>query len=153
MRWNAERYNYYHYSSVGIRISGTAYLDEFLTEANRSKYLTFYSSLASVGVIVQPMLGLAIMTMTFEYEIFPFLMLKPWRLFILLGSLITGLSSIALMFLPEGPKHMMSMGKKDDALAVLQMVHRVNKGRPNEVSIMRIQRSECKFNCFLGSYS
>lgn len=100
-------------------------MDEFLTEANRSKSLTFYSSLASIGVIVQPMLGLAIMTLTFEYEILPLLVLKPWRLFILLGSLITGLTSFALMFLPEGPKHMLSMGKKDDALAILQMVHRV----------------------------
>lgn len=125
------------YSSVGIRIAGIAYLDEFLTEANRSKYLSFYSSLASIGVIVQPMLGLAVMTMTFEYEIFPLLVLKPWRLFILLGSLITGLASFALMFLPEGPKHKLSMGKKADALAILQMVHRVNKGRSNEVSVMR----------------
>lgn len=128
-----------YYSSVGIRIAGIAYLDEFLTEANRSKYLTFYSSLASVGVIVQPLLGLAIMTMIFEYEILPLLVLKPWRLFILLGSLITGFASLALIYLPEGPKHMLSMGKKADALAVLRMVHRVNKpGRPNEVSVMRV---------------
>lgn len=120
-------------SSVGIRTAGMSFLDEFLTKQNRPMYLTFYSSITALGAVVQPMIGLVIMTMHFRYAPFSFLIITPWRLFILLGSLVSAIGTLALMFLPEGPKQLQAMGKESEALSVLQIIYRVNSGRPSKV--------------------
>lgn len=120
-------------SSVGIRTAGMSYLDEFLTKENRSTYLTFYSSITALGAIVQAMLGLVIMTMNFNYAPFSCFVIKPWRLFILLGSLVSAIGAFVLMFLPEGPKQLQAMGKEIEAISVLQMIYRINSGRPSKV--------------------
>lgn len=125
-------------SSVGIRTAGMAYLDEFLTKKNRPTYLTFYSSITSLGAIVQPMIGLVFMTMNFRYAPFSFLIIKPWRLFILLGSLVSAIATLVLIFLPEGPKQLQAMGKENEALTVLQMIYRVNSGRPSKVRSLNL---------------
>lgn len=132
-------------SSVGIRTAGMSYLDEFLTKKNRSTYLTFYSSITSLGAVVQPMIGLVIMTMNFRYAPFSFLIITPWRLFIFLGSLVSAIGTILLMFLSEGPKQLQAMGKDSEALSVLQRIYRVNSGRPSKVKTAQlINEANCR---------
>lgn len=79
------------------------------------------------------MIGFVIMTMKFHYAPFSFLIITPWRLFILLGSLVSAVGTLVLMFLSEGPKQLQAMGKESEALSVLQTIYRVNSGRPNQV--------------------
>lgn len=73
------------------------------------------------------------MTQDFRYELIDGFAFTPWRLFIIVGSMLTGIAYVALLFLPEGPKYMMVTGMPDVALETLRKIFVINSGRSSEV--------------------
>lgn len=72
-------------------------------------------------------MGIFIMPIDWEFSVFG-MVYRPWRFFILLSSLINAIAFVSFTFLPESPKFMMAMGKPQEALDILKIVHRMNKG-------------------------
>lgn len=121
------------FSASGIRISGTSYLGEFFDNSHRSKYLTLFVTFTAMSQLISPLLGAAILTQSFSFVWFSGFAYRPWRLFIFANSLVAGLTSVVLFFLPEGPTFSMAIGRHQNALETLQTIYRVNTGRPKKV--------------------
>lgn len=81
----------------------------------------------STAIIVQPLFGLGIAILDFNYTIFNGLMMyKPWRLYLLATSLLPAICCLVITFLPESPKFLLSIGRKTEAIQVLEKVHKIN---------------------------
>lgn len=120
-------------STAGIKISATAYLGEFFDRNQRPRYFALLSTITTMANIIQPLLGMAILTLSFESHWFTGFVYRPWRLFVLVGSFMTGLTGLIMFYLPEGPAYSMFVGKQRDALNTLQIMYHVNTGRPKKV--------------------
>lgn len=134
-------------STAGIKISATAYLGEFFDTNQRPRFFVLLSSITTMANIAQPLLGMAILTLSFESSWFPGFVYRPWRLFVLVGSLITGLTSLIMFFLPEGPAYSALVGKPQDALKTLQTIYHMNTGRPKNVHNKYNEKCPGSFVC------
>lgn len=56
-------------------------------------------------------------------------MIRRWQIFLAICSLPSLISGIFVLFFPESPKFLMSIGKNDEALKVFQTVFKLNTGR------------------------
>lgn len=50
-----------------------------------------------------------------------------WRIFLLICGATSGMAMLLLCFLPESPKFLLAQDKHDEALKILQDIHRRNK--------------------------
>lgn len=64
---------------------------------------------------------------------------KPWRLFIVVCAIPGLVSAIALIFLPESPKFVLSQGDKVGAYQILQKINRWNNGKKSELEKFEIR--------------
>lgn len=78
-------------------------------------------------------LAIVIIPMDWSFYIFT-LEYKPWRLFLACTSFINLFTAIAFTFLPESPKFLLAMDRKEEALNVLSRIYAVNTGKPKEVT-------------------
>lgn len=108
-------------------------MGEFHGKATRSKYLTLGAMGMSISVIYQSLVGLIFLPMDWKYEIFGLISYTPWRLFLLMSSVIMAVAFIAMMFMPESPKFLLSQGKPEEALEVLRTIYSINMGKPKDV--------------------
>lgn len=71
-----------------------------------------------------------------QFELFLFdglFVYKPWRLYLLVSSMLSGIGWAAMMFLPESPKFLLALGDTDKSLAVLSSIYKINKPKAKEV--------------------
>ncbi|KAJ6635070.1 Synaptic vesicle glycoprotein 2B [Pseudolycoriella hygida] len=109
----------------GSQASAITYLSEFHSNANRAQSLTFASMFLPMSILYQPLLGLAIMTTEFRLSLFGFIY-TPWRLYILVSSLINVVAFLMLLYTPESPKFLLAMGEPDKSLKILARVYEIN---------------------------
>lgn len=95
--------------------------------------MTFLTSITSSAIIVQPIVALAVLTLDFQFNLFGSFMYKPWRLFTFICASISGVTAIALLFLPESPKYMLMLGKDKESLEILKTIYNTNTRKPKEV--------------------
>lgn len=82
------------------------------------------------------MLALIFITLNFEYSFLNGLFVyKPWRLYMLVCSMISGTAWMAMMFLPESPEFLLAMGKQEKALEILRMIYAVNNRKLKHVCV------------------
>lgn len=55
-------------------------------------------------------------------------MFRPWKLYLVVCSLPSLLSYLALIILPESPKFVLSHGKQQEAIDILEKINRWNNG-------------------------
>lgn len=72
----------------------------------------------------------------------PFLSItyKPWRLFMVVGSLPALLSFIILTFLPESPKFVLNQGRPEETYQILVQMNRVNNGKKSVLEDFTIRK-------------
>lgn len=128
------------FSLAGIKGTGITYLSEFHCARRRPKYVSFLGSFTSCADVLQPLVGLLIMTRAFEWNLFGVFVYKPWRIFIFINSLVAGLASIGLCLLPESPKFLLAMGKQEEAIQALGRMYASNKKMSKEVSFNSINQ-------------
>lgn len=75
------------------------------------------------------------MTLEFQWNIFGFIY-HPWRLYILVTSLINLTAFIMLLFTPESPKFMLAMGRLDESVEILSRVYQANGYGKKEVCML-----------------
>lgn len=122
----------FSYSVSGLQASAISYLGEFYSNSRRAKFVTFAAAFLPTATAFQPLLALGTLPMTWRFSIGT-LVYAPWRLHILLGSCIMIFPFVSLLFLPESPKFLLAMGKKEAALEGLRFVYQKNTGKPIEV--------------------
>lgn len=57
---------------------------------------------------------------------------KPWRLFIVSCGLLSLISGISFIFLPESPKFVYAQGDERKALEILRRIFSINTGLPGD---------------------
>lgn len=81
-----------------------------------------------------PLVGYLILNDTWEVPLpvlgFAF---RPWRLFMLAIGFPSLLCGIALVYLPESPNFVLSLGKQSDTVAILQWMFLKNGGNPEKM--------------------
>lgn len=93
-------------------------------------------------IVFQPAVGWLIMTMDWKYTILGFVY-SPWRLYIVLSSLINAFAYFIFICLPESPKFMLAMGKQKEALEILTIGYKANGGKEVRKS------GNVRFFCFV----
>lgn len=77
-----------------------------------------------------------IIPMEWSVDIFG-LELKSWRFFLLFNSLFNLWNAIAFCFLPESPKFLLVMNRKEEALHILRRIYAINTGKNIDVNTNR----------------
>lgn len=92
-----------------------------------------------MSVVYQPVMGWLVMTMDWKYTFLGFVY-KPWRLYMVLSSLINAFAYSVFLTLPESPRFMLAVGKPKEALNILITGYKANGGK--EVSASASTYSE-----------
>ena len=103
--------------------------------------LTTNDVIAGVAWIVLPL--------TYEYVSSNF-RFNSWRLFTVLCGIPSLLSAVAVTFLPESPRYLLSQGDEEGALKVLRRVFKANTGQP--VHMFPVRRADL-FQCSFSAVS
>ncbi|XP_073832107.1 synaptic vesicle glycoprotein 2B-like isoform X2 [Musca autumnalis] len=119
----------------GIFVSGAsatvyAYISEFHVDRTRSKAMMISSFIFAIGAMFMPFLSFAVINREWRLAI-PFmgLVYKPWRLFVIVCGIPGLVCGIAMLFLPESPKFLLSINKEKETKEVLQQMYRINGGK------------------------
>lgn len=62
---------------------------------------------------------------------------KPWRMFLMCVSMITLWNAVVFAFLPETPKFLLAMNRREEAFNVLSRAYAINTGQSKEVMQMK----------------
>lgn len=86
-----------------------------------------------MGMAFQTFFALAILTQEFAIPFTAWFVYRPWRLYLLAGNSVMAIAAIGLIFLPEGPKYCMAMGRTQEAIETLQRMFAQNTGQSKDV--------------------
>ncbi|CAH1105959.1 unnamed protein product [Psylliodes chrysocephalus] len=107
-----------------------------ITEFHSTKYRGLVSIsrgiFFSIGNLIIPLMSWAILPRHWDFKIFNYFEFHSWNVFLLMCTLSTFLSSLVYTFIPESPKFLMTAGRNDEALRIMQKVFSVNTGKPME---------------------
>lgn len=127
------------FSVAGATSAGYSYISEFYSSSTASRAAAFISiGLYGVCPVLSP-LAMLIIPMDWSYSLY-FVEFKPWRLFLLFGSLLNLWNAIISNFLPESPKFLLTMNRKEEALEVLSQIYAFNTGNSKYVTILMIHK-------------
>lgn len=118
----------FYFSISGSSATIYAYLGEFHNERHRSRAIMLASVIFGITTVTMPLLAWLVINRTWSLYL-PLLNInfKPWRLFIVVCGLPSLVSGIGLWPMPESPKYVHSAHRRqDEAIAILQTVHRHN---------------------------
>lgn len=110
-----------------------SYLGEFHCNKNRARHVTFAAMFMTISIVYQALMGLFIMPRTWEFSLFGWMVIRSWRLYILITSGTSALAFVAICLLPESPKFELAMGRPDEAVRILSRAYAANgRGRRAE---------------------
>lgn len=88
------------------------------------------SFIFALGAMFMPFISFAVINREWRLPIsFLDITYKPWRLFVIVCGIPGFVCGIAMYFLPESPKFLLSINKEDEAKEVLQKMYRMNGGK------------------------
>lgn len=121
-------------SFSGVQASAYAYVAEFHSPEKRSTATSFVSTFMTFTSIYLPILAWIIVPKPW---LFWFIGIKfsSWRIFLLSASSLNVINIFLMLFMPESPKFLLSMGRKKEALEVLHQMYQANTGNYYEVSL------------------
>lgn len=119
---------------AGVKGIAVTFLGEFMSNKNRPRYLALVVSFTTLGLTLQPLIGMFVLTRSFEWHFFNgLLVFRPWRMFIVINSMISGLAFFGMTLLPESPKFQLAMDRPKEALNITRKMFAWNTGQPEEV--------------------
>lgn len=125
----------FHENSIaGSTSAGYPYISEFHSASTAPRATAFISFGLSCGWLTMSPIAILIIPMDWAFSLY-FIDFKPWRLFLLCTASMNLLNSILLFFIPESPKFLLAMNRKDEAIDVLKRVYAFNTG--NSKNVMR----------------
>ena len=85
-----------------------------------------------MSIAYMPTVGLVILRMDWQLKIASFIY-RPWRLYILLVSVLPALNCAAIFLFPESPQFDLAREQKEKVLNTLSNMYQINKGKLKEV--------------------
>lgn len=74
-----------------------------------------------------------------RFELYSGYEFRPWRLLIILYSLLGVAGGTMLLFLKESPKFLLTAKRDDEALEVIRWMYKLNKGSDYTFDIARLE--------------
>lgn len=124
------------FSVAGVQATTYSYIGEFHSNKTRTQAASFVAMFMPICFVYLPTIAYFVMPMQWEFYLLD-LKITPWRFYLLCSSLINGVNFICLSFLPESPKFLLSMNKKEETLTVLKQIYSINTGKDKEVRIFK----------------
>ncbi|KAJ8919148.1 hypothetical protein NQ315_012134 [Exocentrus adspersus] len=119
--------------SGGLYIAVCTYYAEFHSMKHRSKMQIAMGFVAGGGYVALPLLSSFLLPMDFTVILFNgYIKFHSWNLLILVSSVLSFMTGIIYIFLPETPKYLMTEGNNEEALAVFRKVYTINSGKPED---------------------
>lgn len=119
---------------AGTPAAAIAYVGEFHSDKTRPKHITFTAMFMTLSIIYMSAIGWLIMPSTWSVSLLGFIY-RPWRFYIFCSSTINIAAFVYLLYLPESPKFLLVMGKKDEALDIIKGIYKFNTGHAKDVSL------------------
>ncbi|XP_044761381.1 synaptic vesicle glycoprotein 2B-like isoform X2 [Coccinella septempunctata] len=110
----------------------TCYLSEFHCAKYRARVQMVLGIIFSAGTICLPLLAAVILPEEIDVVLFGYFRMHSWNILLLVSSVPPLLGGIVFFFLPESPKFLMSIGRNEEAMKVMQKVYTLNTGKPAE---------------------
>lgn len=120
-------------SISGIQASIFSYVSEFFGKETAPRATSLLSMFLPANFMVASTIGMIVIPTDWEIEIFT-ITLTQWRIYILLVCL-TNLFNFMLctLLLSESPKFLLSQGKTNETLDILQRMFTMNTKQPRDV--------------------
>ncbi|KAH8407222.1 hypothetical protein KR222_010895 [Zaprionus bogoriensis] len=131
--------------AVGFFIAGAssttyAYLGEFFTPRHRPIVINYASLFVGISTVYVPGIAWLVMSMDWSVELTESFSFRPWRLLTVFYLLPGLLGTLMLLSLPESPKIMLSMGKTEEAFAIVNWISLKNSGKSlQELKVERLK--------------
>ncbi|XP_043283171.1 synaptic vesicle glycoprotein 2B-like [Venturia canescens] len=106
---------------------GFIYLGEFQSNLHREKILSWMEMAWTIGLIVVPLIGWAIIPLEFSYVTDKF-SFRSWNLFIIVCALPSFLVGLWLLTFPETPKYLAETKQDEKFVEALEIMHSQNTG-------------------------
>lgn len=117
---------------AGLQVSAIVYMGEFHSNNDRPIFVTMAALFLPLGTLYSPILAYGVLPLTLQYHMGS-LVFSQWRFYIIVSTLIVIFTFTAVMFLPESPKFMLMMGRKEECLTALRRMYVINTRMPAEV--------------------
>ncbi|XP_017478735.1 PREDICTED: synaptic vesicle glycoprotein 2B-like [Rhagoletis zephyria] len=104
-----------------------AYVGEFHCHKHRNRAILGSALISATAAIFFPIIAFVFINQDWEFYV-PYINItfKPWRSYILACGLPGFLCGLVMFFLPESPKYLLSSGRADKAVEVLERIYRIN---------------------------
>ncbi|XP_072399916.1 synaptic vesicle glycoprotein 2C-like [Diabrotica undecimpunctata] len=110
-----------------------AYLSEFHSSSYRARIQVVSGLFTGIAQIILPLLAWGILPLPIKWSLFDgFIELHSWNIFLFVTGLCPFIAGTIFSFLSESPKFLMTSGKNEKALKVLQKVYSKNTGNSPE---------------------
>ncbi|XP_047361449.1 synaptic vesicle glycoprotein 2B-like isoform X1 [Vespa velutina] len=105
------------------------YLTEFHSATYKPRFAAWSGFLFSMATIVPAALGFTILPLEWVVDVFG-KSYNSWRIYLLLCSIPPVLGLVTASMLPESPKHLMEIGRQDEALKLFRRMYTMNTRKP-----------------------
>lgn len=107
-----------------------AYAGEFHSDKYRAKAISWIGSFVAFSSFYLPTFAWIVLPMQWSFVIPGIdVLMRPWRLLIILFSLPGFLVLFCFFYLSESPKYLWSVGESEKSLAILRKMFRKNTGQ------------------------
>ncbi|CAD6995138.1 unnamed protein product [Ceratitis capitata] len=138
---------------VGLFIAGPssttyAFLGEFYTTRHCAIVMNYASLFVGIAMVYVPAIAWLVLSMDWSISITESYAFRPWRLLTFFNLLPGLIAAAALFVLPESPKLLLSLHKKEEALASVNWICKRNTGKDldqfgvKEIKVERLVESE-----------
>ncbi|XP_028143249.1 putative transporter svop-1 [Diabrotica virgifera virgifera] len=110
----------------------TSHITEFHSSEYRGRVNMARGMFLSFGSLLLPILSWAILPRKMDIFLFGIVELHSWNIFLLVCALSTIFCGVVYIFIPESPKYLMSTGRNEQAMKVLQKIYSLNTGNAME---------------------
>lgn len=99
-------------------------MGEFQTDKTRDTAILVSSTFASSGCVIMPIFAALIMSQEWSFVV-PILNINytPWRFYMFLCAIPSLICALVFLSLPESPKFLVSIGKREEAIQVLKSIY------------------------------
>jgi len=106
---------------------------EFNTDKNRGAIISWVSIAVGLSSIVTPVIALWILSYEWSFEVYAGYLFRPWRLLLIIYALPGVIGGLWLCKMPESPKFLLSQGRNDEALKVVQWIYVRNRNKSSNI--------------------